>query len=48
MDPNATLRDFLEALRDRDCERASDAFWTLFRWRQKGGFAPVMKGVIRC
>jgi len=41
MDPNKTLVDLLDALRDRDAEGANVALLTLHRWVDSGGFLPT-------
>lgn len=41
MDPNATYRALLEALRDGELEDAREAFDNLAQWLERGGFPPT-------
>jgi hypothetical protein len=42
MDPNATLRRWRQALKDRDFDDASEAKKDLQEWIRRGGFAPTI------
>lgn len=44
MDPNATLRDLLEALKDRDWDLVQELSEALLTWMGNGGFPPVTIG----
>jgi hypothetical protein len=44
MDPNATLRDLLEALKDRDWDRVQELSQSLLSWMGNGGFPPITMG----
>ncbi len=41
MDPNATLRRFLDACRDGDTDDAMEAIGDLHDWIVAGGFLPA-------
>ncbi|MDB5388252.1 MAG: hypothetical protein JWM11_3898 [Planctomycetaceae bacterium] len=40
MDPNATLRDLLEALKGRDWDLVQELSEALLTWMRNGGFPP--------
>ena len=44
MDPEATLRDLLEAVGDRDWDHVDELSETLLTWLQKRGFPPQTVG----
>lgn len=44
MDPNATLRDLLEALKDRDWDLVQELSDALLAWMGNGGFPPITIG----
>lgn len=44
MDPNATLRDLLEELKDRNWNRVQELAEALLGWMEKRGFPPITIG----
>lgn len=44
MDPNATLREILEALAQRDWDRVQELSEALLTWMEKRGFPPTTMG----
>jgi hypothetical protein len=44
MDPNATLRDLLDALKRRDWDQVHEFSQALLGWMAKGGFPPLTIG----
>ena len=44
MDPEATLRDLLDAVGDRDWDRVDELSEALLMWLQKRGFPPQTLG----
>ena len=44
MDPDATLRDLLEALGGRDWDRVDELQDALFTWMERRGFPPTTIG----
>jgi hypothetical protein len=44
MDPQATLRDLLAAVADRDWDQVDELSEALLTWLQKGGFPPQTLG----
>lgn len=44
MDPQATLRDLLAALEDRDWDRIDELSEALLQWMERGGFPPQTLG----
>lgn len=46
MDPNATLKDIVNAILDNDEDAAVESSAILFGWARKGGFPPEFRAVI--
>lgn len=44
MDPEATLRDLLAAMKDRDWDRVDELSEALLNWLQRRGFPPQTVG----
>ena len=44
MDPQATLKDLLEAMGERDWDRVRDLSGALLTWMDRGGFPPDTVG----
>lgn len=44
MDPDATLRDLLDAVQERDWDRIDELAEALLGWMEKRGFPPITLG----
>jgi hypothetical protein len=47
MDPDATLAQLIQAVRDEDADAYKDALTALFEWDSNGGYMPTVVPVLQ-